>query len=79
VRNFSLDKLKGRDSLEELSRLGMIILKWVVKGWDRRMWTGFVWLRIEELHNWSYQVKEDEMGGACSTNGAKRSACRILL
>jgi hypothetical protein len=25
------------------------------------------------------QVKEDEMGGACSTNGANRNAYRILV
>jgi hypothetical protein len=27
----------------------------------------------------NYQVKEDEMGGACSTNGEKRNAYRILV
>jgi hypothetical protein len=26
-----------------------------------------------------YQVKGDEMSGACSTYGEKRNACRILL
>jgi hypothetical protein len=26
-----------------------------------------------------FQVKEDEMGRACITNGEKRNACRILL
>jgi hypothetical protein len=25
------------------------------------------------------EVKEDEMGRACSTNGEKRNACRILV
>jgi hypothetical protein len=42
----------------------------VIGGWRK--------LHNEELHNlYSSQVKEDEMGGACSTNGAKRSANRI--
>jgi hypothetical protein len=27
----------------------------------------------------NYQVKEDEMGRACSTNGEKRKAYRILV
>jgi hypothetical protein len=30
-------------------------------------------------HNWNDQIKGDEMGRACSTNGAKRNACRILV
>jgi hypothetical protein len=41
----------------------------------------------EELHNLysspnnnqNDQVREDEMGGACSTNGAKKNAYRILM
>jgi hypothetical protein len=30
-------------------------------------------------YNYSYRVKEDEMGRACSTNGASRNAYRILV
>jgi hypothetical protein len=30
-------------------------------------------------YNQNDQVKEDEMGGACSTNGEKTNACRILV
>jgi hypothetical protein len=30
-------------------------------------------------YNYNYQVKEDEMGGACSTNGEKSNAYRILV
>jgi hypothetical protein len=38
---------------------------------------GWIKLHNEELHNlyslpsmnWNYQVKEDEVGGVCSTNG----------
>jgi hypothetical protein len=43
-------------------------------------------LHNEELHNLysspnikNDQVKKDEMGRACSTNGAKRNAYRILV
>jgi hypothetical protein len=42
-------------------------------------------LHNEELHNlyfspsYNEQVKEDEMGKACSTNGEKRNAYRILV
>jgi hypothetical protein len=45
-------------------------------------------LHNEELHNlyifffkcnWNDQVKEDEMGRACSTHGEKRNAYRILV
>jgi len=25
---------------------GMIILKWVLKEWDGRLWTGYIWLMI---------------------------------
>jgi hypothetical protein len=27
----------------------------------------------------NYEVEEDEMGRACSTNGAERNACSILV
>jgi hypothetical protein len=30
-------------------------------------------------YNSNFQVKEDEMGRACSTNGEKRNAYRILV
>jgi hypothetical protein len=44
----------------------------VMGGWRK--------LHTEELHNlYSDQVKEDEMGRTCSTNGAKRNAYRILV
>jgi hypothetical protein len=31
------------------------------------------------LHSYSDQIKEDEMQGACSTNGEKRKAYRLLV
>jgi hypothetical protein len=30
-------------------------------------------------YSYNYQVKEDEMGRACGTNGERRNACRILV
>jgi hypothetical protein len=30
-------------------------------------------------YNYNYQVKEDEIGRACSTNRTKRNLCRILM
>jgi hypothetical protein len=30
-------------------------------------------------YNWNDQVKQAEVGRACSTNGAKGNACRILV
>jgi hypothetical protein len=30
-------------------------------------------------YNQNGQVKEDEMGGTCSTNGEKMNACRLLV
>jgi hypothetical protein len=30
-------------------------------------------------YNWNNQVKEDEMGGSCSTNGEKRNKYRLLV
>jgi hypothetical protein len=30
-------------------------------------------------YNYNYQVREDEMGGACSTNGREEECIRILV
>jgi hypothetical protein len=56
----------------------------VIRGWRT--------LHTEELHklycspsvlfakcNYNYEVEEDEMGRACSTNGEKRNSYRILV
>jgi hypothetical protein len=38
--------LKERDGLEDLGIDGTIILKCILKKWNWKAWTGFVWLRI---------------------------------
>jgi hypothetical protein len=32
--------------LEDLDIGGIIILRWILKGQDRMVWTGLIWLRI---------------------------------
>jgi hypothetical protein len=40
-RKFPSENLKGDPYVD-----GRIILKWIVKRYGIRMWTGFMWLRI---------------------------------
>jgi hypothetical protein len=38
--------LRGRDHMEHPGLDGRIILRWVFRKWDVRVWTGSSWLRI---------------------------------
>jgi hypothetical protein len=39
-------RLRKRNYLEDLNVCGSIILKWIIKKYGGRTWTGFIWLRI---------------------------------
>jgi hypothetical protein len=39
-------KLRERDHLEDPNVDGRIILRWIFRRWDKRTWTGSIWLRI---------------------------------
>jgi hypothetical protein len=43
---FWLKNLKGRYHSEELGVYVKIILEWILRKQDGKVWTGFVWLRI---------------------------------
>jgi hypothetical protein len=44
---FLFGKAEGKRETGRFETVDMrIILKWVLKKWDPRMWTGFIWRRI---------------------------------
>jgi hypothetical protein len=46
IQKILVGKSECKRSLEDLGVDGKIILEWILKKWVRRMWTGFIWLRI---------------------------------
>jgi hypothetical protein len=38
--------LKGRGNSEDIDVDGKIILKWMLRRYDRRVWAGYIWPRI---------------------------------
>jgi hypothetical protein len=46
LREFWWGNLKARDRLEYLGVDGRALFKWILKTWDSRFRTGFIWLRI---------------------------------
>jgi len=46
IRVIESKSLKGRDHSEELGVDGRIILERILEKWDRKVWTGFIRLRI---------------------------------
>jgi hypothetical protein len=43
---FLLENLKGKDHSEDIGIDGKVILEWILGKYGRKMWTGFIWLRI---------------------------------
>jgi hypothetical protein len=43
---FWSENLKGRDLSEDLGEDGRITLEWVLGKQCRKVWNGFIWLRI---------------------------------
>jgi hypothetical protein len=41
-----VDKLEGRENLEDLGGDGKMILEWLLGKLHGRVWTGCIWLRI---------------------------------
>jgi hypothetical protein len=39
-------KPRERNHLEDIANDGRIIIKWIIKYWDERVYTGFICLRI---------------------------------
>ena len=46
IKGFGGGNLRERDHLEDPGIDGRIILRWVFRKWDVRLWTGSIWLRI---------------------------------
>jgi hypothetical protein len=44
---FWYGKPKGKSHYEDLDVDGRILEEWILYKWDGRVWSGFVWLRIE--------------------------------
>jgi len=45
-RGFWLGKMRERDHLEDPGVDGAIILRWIFRKWDVRLWTGLSWIRV---------------------------------
>jgi hypothetical protein len=46
IEEFGGGNLKERDNLKDLGRDWRIVLKWILKQWDERTWSGVSWLRL---------------------------------
>jgi len=44
---FWLENLKGKDHSKEASLDGRIILKWILRKYDGKGWTGCIWITVE--------------------------------
>jgi hypothetical protein len=46
-KKFWTENLKGRGHVEGLDIDGRIILRWLLRKLGGKVWTGFMWIRIE--------------------------------
>jgi len=64
-----LGKPKERDYLEYLGVDRRKILKWILKKWAERVWTGFIWLRVRTsdglLCTWQWACTLHIIWGSC--------------
>jgi hypothetical protein len=44
-----------------IGAVGRIILKWILKECSLRMWTGFIWLRMEFVTNCCENIPQNEL------------------
>jgi hypothetical protein len=44
---FWVENLKGRDHEEDIGVNEWILLEWMLGKYGGKVWTGFIWLRIE--------------------------------
>jgi hypothetical protein len=46
-QNVSLGNLKGRDRTEDVGVDGRITLEWILGEQSGKVWTGYIWFRVE--------------------------------
>jgi hypothetical protein len=47
------------------ARYLFIVLQWIFKKWDERVWTGLIWLRIGHVAGSCECDNEPSVGGSC--------------
>jgi len=47
---FLVGKPEGKRTLVDRGVDGRIILEWILGKWCRKLWTGFIWIRMETVN-----------------------------
>jgi hypothetical protein len=58
---FWVENLKRRDHVEDRGRDGKIVLKWIMRKQDVRLWTGFIWLVLGSSSG-SFELGNEPLG-----------------